>query len=65
LAHKTGKGVWGLGWFRDAVASTRKRVATAPGHNWVVLAIAFCVRGRVILGVSGHEVLRAPAGRFV
>jgi hypothetical protein len=39
--HKAGKCVWGLGWFRDAVASTRKRVATAPGHNWVVLAIAF------------------------
>src|SRR6266487_4483005 len=32
-----------LGWFRDAVASTRKRVATASGHNWVVLAIAVCV----------------------
>lgn len=42
LLHKTGKCVWGLGWFRDAVASTRKRVATASGHNWVVLAIAFC-----------------------
>jgi hypothetical protein len=42
LAHKAGKCVWGLGWFRDAVASTRKRVATAPGHNWVVVAIAFC-----------------------
>jgi hypothetical protein len=42
LAHKTGKCVWGLGWFRDAVASTRKRAATASGHNWVVLAIAFC-----------------------
>jgi hypothetical protein len=42
LAHKTGKCVWGLGWFRDAVASTRKRVATASGHNWVVVAIAFC-----------------------
>jgi hypothetical protein len=41
LLHKAGKSVWGLGWFRDAVASTRKRVATAPGHNWVVLAIAF------------------------
>jgi DDE superfamily endonuclease/putative transposase ISC1217 len=40
LLHKTGKTVWGLGWFRDAVASTRKRVATAPGHNWVVIAIA-------------------------
>jgi DDE superfamily endonuclease/putative transposase ISC1217 len=42
LAHKRGKAVWGLGWFRDAVASTRKRVATASGHNWVVVAIAFC-----------------------
>jgi hypothetical protein len=42
LTHKTGKCVWGLGWFRDAVASTRKRVATASGHNWVVVAIAFC-----------------------
>jgi DDE family transposase len=42
LAHKTGKCVWGLGWFRDAAASTRKRVATASGHNWVIMAIAFC-----------------------
>jgi hypothetical protein len=42
LTHKTGKSVWGLGWFRDAVASTRKRVATASGHNWVVVAIALC-----------------------
>jgi hypothetical protein len=45
LAHKRGKSVWGLGWWRDAVASTRKRVATAPGHNWVVVAVAFCVPG--------------------
>jgi hypothetical protein len=43
LAHKRGKSVWGLGWFRDAVASTQKRVATATGHNWVVLAIALRV----------------------
>jgi DDE superfamily endonuclease len=43
LAHKRGKSVWGLGWFRDAVASTRKRVATASGHNWVVLAVAVCL----------------------
>lgn len=41
LAHKRGKSVWGLGWFRDAVASTRKRVATASGHNWVVVAVAY------------------------
>src|SRR6516165_7540818 len=38
LAHKRGQSVWGLGWFRDAVASTQKRVATASGHNWVELA---------------------------
>jgi hypothetical protein len=43
LSHKRGRSVWGLGWFRDAVASTQKRVATASGHNWVVLAIAVCV----------------------
>jgi hypothetical protein len=43
LSHKRGKGVWGMGWFRDAVASTRKRVATASGHNWVVMAVAVCI----------------------
>lgn len=43
LAHKRGKSVWGLGWFRDAVASTKKRVATASGHNWVVLAVTVCL----------------------
>src|SRR5437764_3695355 len=31
---RSGKSVWGLGWWRDAVASTKKRVATASGHNW-------------------------------
>jgi hypothetical protein len=43
LLHKRGKHVYGLGWFRDAVASTAKRVATASGNNWVVLAIALPV----------------------
>jgi hypothetical protein len=43
LAHKRGKHVWGIGWFRDAVASTRKRTATASGHNWVVVAVAICL----------------------
>ena len=36
LLHKRGKNVYGLGWFRDAVASTAKRVATASGNHWVV-----------------------------
>lgn len=40
LLHKRGVKVWGLGWFRDAVASTKKRVATASGNNWVVLGLA-------------------------
>jgi hypothetical protein len=43
LNHKRGKHVWGIGWFRDAVASTRKRTATASGHNWVVVAVAVCL----------------------
>jgi hypothetical protein len=48
LAHKRGKSVWGLGWFRDPVASTKKRLATASGHNWVVLAVAVCLPGTAI-----------------
>jgi hypothetical protein len=40
LLHKRGKPVFALGWFRDAVASTRKRVATASGNNGVVLGLA-------------------------
>jgi hypothetical protein len=54
LAHKRGKSVWGLGWFRDAVASTKKRVATASGHNWVVLAVAVC------LPLPGVPILALP-----
>jgi DDE family transposase len=54
LAHKRGKSVWGLGWFRDAVASTKKRVATASGHNWVVLALAVYLPG------TGAPILALP-----
>jgi hypothetical protein len=54
LTHKAGKCVWGMGWFRDAVASTKKRVATAPGHNWVVIAVAFCSP------VTGNPVFALP-----
>src|SRR5262249_36611397 len=46
LLHKQGHTVFGVGWYRDAVASTRKRVATAKGHNWVVLALAVPGPGR-------------------
>jgi hypothetical protein len=54
LAHKRGQCVWGLGWFRDAVASTKKRVATASGHNWVVLAVAVRLPG------TGIPILALP-----
>lgn len=54
LSHKRGKSVWGLGWFRDAVASTKKRVATASGHNWVVVAVAVC------LPISGTPIFALP-----
>lgn len=62
LAHKRGKSVWGLGWFRDAVASTKKRVATASGHNWVVVAVAVCVpfTGVPILALPLMARLRLP-----
>lgn len=40
LLHKRGLHGYGLGWFRDAVASTAKRVATASGNNWVVMGLA-------------------------
>jgi len=45
LLHKRGKHVWGLGWFRDAVASTAKRVATASGNHWVVIGLAIRIPG--------------------
>ena len=45
LLHKRGKYVYGLGWFRDAVASTAKRVATASGNHWVVMGLAIRIPG--------------------
>jgi hypothetical protein len=45
LLHKQGKHVYGLGWFRDAVASTAKRVATASGNHWVVIGLAIRIPG--------------------
>ena len=45
LLHKYGKHVWGLGWFRDAAASTPKRTVIASGNHWVVMALAICIPG--------------------
>jgi hypothetical protein len=45
LLHKRGKHVWGLGWFRDAAASTPKRTVIASGNHWVVMGLAICIPG--------------------
>lgn len=39
LVHHSGRRIFGVGIFRDAVRSTRKRVAYASGHNWVILCV--------------------------
>jgi len=61
LLHKRGKHVYGLGWFRDAVASTAKRVATASGNHWVVLGLAICIpKTDIILCLPIHCKLHLP-----
>ncbi len=64
LLHKRGKHVYGLGWFRDAVASTAKRVATASGNHWVVVGLAiplpgtskiYCLPIHAMLHVAGKN----------
>jgi hypothetical protein len=61
LLHKRGKHVYGLGWFRDAVASTAKRVATASGNHWVVMGLAICIpKSDIILCLPIHCRLHLP-----
>jgi hypothetical protein len=61
LLHKRGKHVYGLGWFRDAVASTAKRVATASGNHWVVMGLAICIpKTDIILCLPIHCQLHLP-----
>ena len=61
LLHKRGKHVYGLGWFRDAVASTAKRVATASGNHWVVMGLAICIpKTDIILCLPIHCRLHLP-----
>lgn len=45
LLHKSGKHVYAIGWFHDAVRSTKKRVATSLGNQWVVLGLAIRIPG--------------------
>ena len=61
LLHKRGKHVYGLGWFRDAVASTAKRVATASGNHWVVMGLAIRIpRTEKIYCLPIHAKLHLP-----
>ena len=43
LLHHGGRRIFGVGAFRDAVRSTKKRVAYAFGHNWVLLCVVIRV----------------------
>ena len=64
MLHKRGKHVYGLSWFRDAVASTAKRVATASGNHWVVVRLAipipktnkiYCLPIHAVLHLAGKN----------
>jgi hypothetical protein len=61
LLHKRGKHVYALGWFRDAVASTAKRVATASGNHWVVVGLAIRIpRTKKVYCLPIHAKLHLP-----
>lgn len=61
LLHKSGKHVFGIGWFYDPVASTEKRVATALGNKWVVLGLAVPIPGTdKIFCLPIHAMLQQP-----
>jgi hypothetical protein len=64
LLHKRGRRVYALGWFRDAVASTAQRVATASGNHWVVLGLAiFVPKTDVVLCLPISARLHLPGNR--
>jgi hypothetical protein len=61
LLHKRGKRVWGIGWFHDPVASTKKRVATALGNKWVVLGLVVPIPGtQKVFCLPIHAMLQPP-----
>ena len=43
LVHHSGRKIFGVGIFRDAVRSSKKHVAYATGHNWVILCVIVAV----------------------
>ena len=63
LVPVTGKTSFGLGWFHDAVASTKKRAVTAPGNSWVVLGLAVSVPFTERLFCLPIHAKLAPSGR--
>lgn len=61
LLHKTGKSVYGIGWFYDPVRSTKKRAATALGNQWIVLGLAIRIAGtQRVFCLPIHAMLQQP-----
>lgn len=63
LLHHSGRRIFGVGIFRDAVRSSKKHVAYAWGHNWAILCvivpIPFCPGTHLALPI--HARLRVKA----
>jgi hypothetical protein len=61
LLRKSGKHVYAIGWFHDAVRSTKKRVATGLGNQWVVLGLALRIPGtKRVFCLLLHAMLQQP-----
>ena len=61
LLHKSGKCVYGIGWFYDPVRSTKKRAATALGNQWIVLGLAIRIPGtQRVFCLPIHAMLQYP-----
>jgi hypothetical protein len=61
LLRKSGKHVYAIGWFHDAVRSTKKRVATALGNQWVVLGLTVRIPGtKRVFCLLLHAMLQQP-----
>jgi hypothetical protein len=64
LLHKLGKLVWGIGWFHDPVASTKKRVATRQGNKWVVMGLVVPIPGtKKVFCLPIHAALQKSGGK--
>jgi hypothetical protein len=61
LLHKTGKCVFGIGWFYDPVRSTKKRDATSLGNQWIVLGLAIRIPAtQRVFCLPIHAMLQQP-----